>query len=95
MNTKACTVQLKLTQENTVVTHDAIQKHIHIYTPILSTYAIYTTFKWVSHFLDNRYSSARAECVFGHRFGAILNRVFSFMRLSKSDGRLLKILIPA
>jgi hypothetical protein len=42
-----CTVQLKFTQkktqENTVVTHEAIQKYIHIYTSILSTYAIYTT----------------------------------------------------
>jgi hypothetical protein len=45
------------TQENTVVTHEAIQKYIHIYTSILSTYAIYTTFKWMSHFLDDKYSS--------------------------------------
>jgi hypothetical protein len=34
------------TQENTVVTHEAIQKYIYIYTSILSTYAICTTFKW-------------------------------------------------
>jgi hypothetical protein len=37
-----CTVQLKLlrkkTQENTVVKHAAIQKYIHVYTSILSTY---------------------------------------------------------
>jgi hypothetical protein len=33
------------TQENAMVTHEAIQKYIHIYTPILLTYAIYTTFK--------------------------------------------------
>jgi hypothetical protein len=41
------------TQENTVVTHEAIKK-IHLYT--LSTYAIYTNFKLTSHFLDNKYS---------------------------------------
>jgi hypothetical protein len=45
------------TQERTVVTHDAIQKYIYIYTSILSTCAIYTTFKWMSHFLDDKYSS--------------------------------------
>jgi hypothetical protein len=38
------------TQENTVVTHEAIKKYVHIDTSILSTYAIYTTFKWMSHF---------------------------------------------
>jgi hypothetical protein len=52
-----CTVQLqfshKKTQENTVVTHEAIQKYIHIYTSILSNYAICTTFKWLSHFSDD------------------------------------------
>jgi hypothetical protein len=57
-----CAVQLKfshkMTKENTVVTLEAIEKYIHIYTPVLlSTYAIYTTFKWMSHFLDNKYSS--------------------------------------
>jgi hypothetical protein len=56
-----CTVQLqfshKKTKENTVVTHEAIEKYIHIHTPILFTYAIYTAFKWMSHFLDNKYSS--------------------------------------
>jgi hypothetical protein len=35
-------------QENTVVTHEAIQKYIHKYTSILSTYATYTNFKWLS-----------------------------------------------
>jgi hypothetical protein len=45
------------TQENTVVTHEAIQKYINVHTAILLTYAIYTTFKWMSHFLDNKYSS--------------------------------------
>jgi hypothetical protein len=30
------------TQENTAVTHEAIKKYIHIYTSILSAYAIYT-----------------------------------------------------
>jgi hypothetical protein len=45
-------------QENTVVSHEAIQKYIHIYfTSILSTYAIHTTFDQMSHFLDNKYSS--------------------------------------
>jgi hypothetical protein len=56
-----CIVQLKFshkkTQENTVATHKAIQKYIHIYTSILSTKSIYTTFKWMSHFLDNKYAS--------------------------------------
>jgi hypothetical protein len=56
-----CTVQPKFShkkiQENTMVTHEAIQKYIHIYTLILSTYAINTTFKWMSHFLENTYSS--------------------------------------
>jgi hypothetical protein len=60
-NKNKCMVQLrfshKKTQENTVVTHKAIQKYIHIYTSILSTYAICTTFKWMSHFLDYKYSS--------------------------------------
>jgi hypothetical protein len=46
------------TEENTVVTHEANEKYVHIYTSILSTYAIYsyTTFKWTTH-LDNRYTS--------------------------------------
>jgi hypothetical protein len=55
------------TQENpnfTVVSHEAIQKYIHIYITIQSTYAIYTAFKWMSHFLDNKYSSTECnECV--------------------------------
>jgi hypothetical protein len=37
------------TQENTMVTHEVI------YTSILSPYAIYRTFKWMSHILDNKY----------------------------------------
>jgi hypothetical protein len=52
-----CTVQLKFSQENTVVTHEAIQKYIHIYTSILSTYDIYTMFKWMTYFLGNKHSS--------------------------------------
>jgi hypothetical protein len=44
-----CTVQLKFShkkaQENIVVTHEVIQKYVHIYTSVLSTYAVYTTFK--------------------------------------------------
>jgi hypothetical protein len=56
-----CTVQLKFSHkkilENTVVKHEAIQKYIPIYTSIMSTYAIHTTFKWMNHFLDNKYSS--------------------------------------
>jgi hypothetical protein len=57
-----CTLQLKFshkkTQENTGVTHKAIQKHIHIlYATILATYAIYITLKLMSLFLDNKYSS--------------------------------------
>jgi ribosome biogenesis protein Tsr3 len=52
------------TQKNTVVTHEAIQTYIYIYTPIMSTYALSTTFKWTSHFLDNKYSSTEwNECV--------------------------------
>jgi hypothetical protein len=31
-----------------VATHQAIQKYVHIYTSILSTYATYITFKWKS-----------------------------------------------
>jgi hypothetical protein len=69
VNTQTCVEQLKFshkkTQENTVVTHKAIQKYIHIYASILSTYAIYTTFKWMSHFSDNKYSLTEcSECVF-------------------------------
>jgi hypothetical protein len=49
-----CTVQLKLShkkpQENTVVTHEAVETYIQVYTSILLTYAISTTFKWVSQF---------------------------------------------
>jgi hypothetical protein len=72
-NKNMCTVQLKFshkkTQENTVVTHKAIQKYIHIYTPILLTYAIYTIFKWMSHFLNYKYSSTEYnECLFKYRF---------------------------
>jgi hypothetical protein len=53
-----CTVQLKFshnkTQENPVVTHAGIQKYINICTStILSTYAIYTTSKWMSHLVDD------------------------------------------
>jgi hypothetical protein len=50
-----CTVQVMFshnkTPENTVVTHEGIQKYIHIYTSILSTHAIYTAFEWMSHFV--------------------------------------------
>jgi hypothetical protein len=47
-----------MTKENIVVALEATEKYIHIYTPVLvSTYAIYTTFKWMSHFSDNKYSS--------------------------------------
>jgi hypothetical protein len=95
-----CTAQLKFslkkTQENTVVTHEAIQKYIHIYIPILSTYAIYMTFKWMCYFLENKYSSAEYnECMIKYRFSAILNCALSFIKLLRSDGRLLKIFIPA
>jgi hypothetical protein len=52
-----CAEQLKFSHkkphENTVITHEAIQKYIHIYTSLLLTYANYTTFKWMNHFLDN------------------------------------------
>jgi hypothetical protein len=94
------TVQLKFphkkTQQNTVVAHEAVQKYIHIYTSILSSYAIYTTFKWMSQFLDSKYSSTEwNECVFKYYSGAILNPAFSFIRLLRSDGRLMNILFPA
>jgi hypothetical protein len=83
------------TQENAGVTHEAIQKYIHTYTSVLLTYAIYTTFKWMSHFLDNKYlSTEQIECVFKYHFSSILNCAFSFSRLLRSDGRLLNILIP-
>jgi hypothetical protein len=56
-----CTVQvkfsLKKTQESTVVTHETTQKYVHIYTSKLSTYAIYAALKWMSHFLEKKYSS--------------------------------------
>jgi hypothetical protein len=59
---------------------------------LLSSYAIYTTFKWTSHFLDNRYSSTEYNgCLFKHPFSTILNPAFSFIRLLRSDGRLIKI----
>jgi hypothetical protein len=47
------------TQEKTVITHEAIKKCILIYihTSVLPTYAICTSFNWMSHFLDNKYSS--------------------------------------
>jgi hypothetical protein len=43
-------VSHKKTQQNSVVTHEAIQKYIRTYTrtSILSTYDIYTTFKWMT-----------------------------------------------
>jgi hypothetical protein len=67
----------KKTQENTVATHEAIQKYIHIYTSNLLTYAIYTTFKWMSHFLDNKNSlPMKNECVFKYHFSATLNHTF-------------------
>jgi hypothetical protein len=81
-----CVVQLKCshekTEENAVVTHEALQKYVHIYTSIVSTYAVYTSYKQVSNFLDNKYASTE------YRFSAILNHAFSFVRLLRSDGRL-------
>jgi hypothetical protein len=47
----------KKKQEKTVVTHEAIQKYIHIYTSVLWTYAICNTFKWMSQFLGGKCSS--------------------------------------
>jgi predicted LPLAT superfamily acyltransferase len=41
------------TPRKQVVTHEAVQKYIHIYTSILSTYAIYSTFKWMRNYLDS------------------------------------------
>jgi hypothetical protein len=52
----ATAVFTQKTLEKTVVTHEAIQKYIHIYTSILSTYAICTTFKWISQLLEDKYS---------------------------------------
>jgi hypothetical protein len=93
-NTKTCTVQLKFspkkTQEYAGVTHEAIQKCIHINTSALSTYAFDTGLKWVSQFLDNR---RECVCVFKSHYSAILNRAFSFIRPLKSDGRLLRTFI--
>jgi hypothetical protein len=49
----------------------------------------------MSHFLDNKYSSTKYNaCVFKYCSSAILKHAFSFVRLLRSDGRLLKILIP-
>jgi hypothetical protein len=50
----------------------------------------------MNQILDNGYSSTEYnEGEFKYRFSVILNRAFSFLRLLKSDGRLLKLLIPA
>jgi hypothetical protein len=76
--------------------HMRLFKNTSTLCTILSTYAIYTAFKWMSHFLDNRYSSTeKNEYVFKYCFSAILNCVFSFIRLFRSDGKLLNIFIPA
>jgi hypothetical protein len=55
----------KKTQENTVATHEGIQKYIHIYTSVLSTYAIYTAFKWISHFFRQQVFINKVERVCG------------------------------
>jgi hypothetical protein len=52
-----CTVQRKFSPKETMITHETIQKYIDTYLSIILTYAIYTTFKWMSHFLDNKYLS--------------------------------------
>jgi uncharacterized membrane protein len=37
-------------------TDEAVQKYNHKYTSVLSTYVIYTTSRWMSNFLHNKYS---------------------------------------
>jgi hypothetical protein len=70
------------TQENSGYTwgYSKIHPHIYICTSILPTYTMCTTFKWMSHFSDNKYLSTS---VLKYPFSAILNRAFSFIRLSE------------
>jgi hypothetical protein len=59
-----------------VITHEAIQKYIHVYTSILSIYAIYTILNgWVTFETISIYQQSRMS-VLKYHFSAILNRDF-------------------
>jgi hypothetical protein len=68
--------------------------HGYIYIHISKILSAYTKTKDELVLGNKNLSAEKNECVFKYRFSATLNSSFSFIRILRLDGRLLKMLMP-